>query len=155
MNCGSVDSLKVWTRCGLRPKARQMRETADCDMPADLAIDRVDQCVSPFGGSCSRVVAMTFSTCSSVTVRGRPGRGSSLRPSSRDSRNRDRHLPAVALDIPRSAATALTAAAVRAGQHDPRPQRQRLGGLPAPRPSLQDLPLVIGQHEQAQASDSP
>ena len=110
MNCGSVDSFQVWTMWGLRPKARQIRDTAVWFMPADLAIDRVDQCVSPFGGSCSSVAVITFSTCSSVTVRGRPGRGSSLRPSSRDSRNRDRHLPAVALDIPSSAATALTAA---------------------------------------------
>ena len=108
MNWGSVDSFQAWTMWGLRPKARQIRETADWDMPSDLAIDRVDQCVSPFGGVCSRVAAMTFSTCSSVTVRGRPGRGSSLSPSSRDSRNRDRHLPAVVLDIPRSAATPLT-----------------------------------------------
>jgi hypothetical protein len=36
----------VWMMCGLRPKARQIRETADWDMPADRAIDRVDQCVS-------------------------------------------------------------------------------------------------------------
>jgi hypothetical protein len=61
---------------GLRSKARQIRETADWDMPFDLAIDRVDQCVSPFGGACSKVAAMAFSTCSSVTVRGRLGRGS-------------------------------------------------------------------------------
>src|SRR5690242_3715854 len=39
-------------------------------------------------------------------------------------------------------------AAIRAGQHDPRAQRQRLSGLPAPRPPLQDLPLVIGQHDR-------
>jgi len=110
MNCGSVDSFHVWTMCGLRPKARQIRDTADWDMPTDLAIDRVDQCVSPLGGSCSSVAVMTLSTCSSVTVRGRPGRGSSLSPSSRDSRNRDRHLPAVVRDMRSSAATALTAA---------------------------------------------
>ena len=108
MNCGSVDSFQVWTMCGLRPNARQIRETAVWDMPADLAIDRVDQCVSPFGGACSSVAAITFSTCSSVIVRGRPGRGSSFSPSSRDARNRDRHLPAVVLDIPSSAATPLT-----------------------------------------------
>jgi hypothetical protein len=58
MNCGSVLSFYVWTRCGLRPKARQIRDTADWDMPADLAIDRVDQCVSPSGGSCSKVAVM-------------------------------------------------------------------------------------------------
>jgi hypothetical protein len=110
MNWGSVDSFHVCTMWGLRPNARQIRETADWDMPADLAIDRVDQWVSPPGGACSSVAVITFSTCSSVTVRGRPGRGSSLSPSRRAARNRDRHLPAVVLDTPSSAATALTAA---------------------------------------------
>jgi len=72
MNSGSVDSFQLWMMCGLRPKARQIRETADWDMPADRAIDRVGQCVSPPAGSCSSVAVITFSTCSSVTVRGRP-----------------------------------------------------------------------------------
>jgi Transposase DDE domain len=31
MNCGSLDSLKVSTRCGLRPNARQIRPTVDRD----------------------------------------------------------------------------------------------------------------------------
>ena len=79
-------------------------------MPADLAIDRVDQCVSPSGGSCSSVAVMTRSTSSSLTVRGRPGRGSSLSPSSRAVRNRDLHLATVVLETPRSPATALTGA---------------------------------------------
>ena len=47
MNCGSVDSFQVSTMCGLRPNARQIRETADWDMPAGPAIERVDQCESP------------------------------------------------------------------------------------------------------------
>jgi hypothetical protein len=110
MNSGSADSFHVCTMCGLRPKARHTRDTVDCDMPADLAIDRVDQCVSPRGGCCSSVAVIIFSTCSSVTVRGRPGRGSSPSPSSRPSRNRDRHLAVVAREIPSSAATALTEA---------------------------------------------
>ena len=108
MNCGSVDSFHVCTACGLSPNARQIRDTAVWFRPADLAIDRVDQWVSPSGGCCSSVAAITFSTCSSVIVRGRPGRGSSFSPASRDSMNRDRHLPAVVLDIPSSAATSLT-----------------------------------------------
>ena len=29
MSMGSVDSFHVWTMCGLRPKARQTRETVD------------------------------------------------------------------------------------------------------------------------------
>ena len=43
MNIGSVDSFYVSTMCGLRPNARQILDTADWDMPSDLAIDRVDQ----------------------------------------------------------------------------------------------------------------
>ena len=41
-------------------------------------------------------------------------------------------------------------AAVRAGQHDPRPQRQPLGGLAPLRPVLQRPPLGFGQHERLQ-----
>jgi hypothetical protein len=108
MNCGSVDSFQVCTACGFSPNARQIRETAVWFRPADLAIDLVDQCVPPSGGSCSSVAASTFSTCASVIVRGRPGRGSSFSPASRDSTNRARHLPAVVLEIPSSADTSLT-----------------------------------------------
>jgi hypothetical protein len=35
------------------PKTRQIRETADCDIPVAEAIDRVDQCVSWPGVSSS------------------------------------------------------------------------------------------------------
>jgi hypothetical protein len=52
MNCGSVDSFHVSTRCGLSPNARQIREIADCDIPVAVAIDRVDQCVPLLGGFC-------------------------------------------------------------------------------------------------------
>jgi hypothetical protein len=87
------------------PNVRQIRETADWDMPADLAIDRVDQCVSPPGGACSSVAVITASTCSSLIVRGRPGRGSSVSPSSRSRANRDRHFDTISRDTPSSAAT--------------------------------------------------
>ena len=40
MNCGPVDSLQVSTRCGLRLNARQIREMAVWDMPAERARDR-------------------------------------------------------------------------------------------------------------------
>ena len=103
-----MDSFHVCTTCGLRPNARHIRDTVDCDMPADLAIVRVDQCVPPSGGCCSSVAVITCSTCSSVTVRGRPGRGSSPSPSSRDSANRARHFEAVARETPSPAAAALT-----------------------------------------------
>ena len=108
MNCGSADNFHVSTRCGLRPNARQIRETADWLMPVAAAIDRVDQCVSSPGPRSSRVLVMTSSTCSSVIFLGAPGRGSSDRPSSRDSWNRPRHLRTVSRETPRSAATAVT-----------------------------------------------
>jgi hypothetical protein len=107
MNCGSADSFHVWTTWGLRPNARQIRDTADCVMPADRAIDRVDQCVSPPGGACSSVVVMTCSTCSSLIVRGRPGRGSSVSPSSRSRTNRPRHFDTMSRETPSSPATAV------------------------------------------------
>jgi len=34
MNCGSVDSFHASTTCGLKPNARQIRDTSDWDMPA-------------------------------------------------------------------------------------------------------------------------
>jgi hypothetical protein len=99
MNWGSVDSLKVSTRCGLSPKARQIRLIADCDIPVARAKDRVDQWVASFG-VVSRVMTSTCSICSSVIVRAAPGRGSSARPSSRRATNRDRHLVTVGRDTP-------------------------------------------------------
>ena len=45
MNWGSLDSLNVSTRCGFNPNARQIRLTADWDMPS-LAIERVEQWVA-------------------------------------------------------------------------------------------------------------
>jgi hypothetical protein len=59
MNIGSVDSLNVSTRCGLSPNARQIRLTVERDIPALVAIDRVDQCVASAGTS-SRVFTMTL-----------------------------------------------------------------------------------------------
>lgn len=104
-NCGSVDNFQVSTMCSLRPNARQIRETADCDMPSASAIERVDQCVSPVGGVWPRVLATSASTCSSVILRGAPERGRSTRPSSRSATNRDRHLRTVSRETPRSSAT--------------------------------------------------
>jgi hypothetical protein len=43
MNCGSADSFQVCSRCGLSPKARQIREMAVWLIPTCRAIDRVDQ----------------------------------------------------------------------------------------------------------------
>src|SRR4029453_10344658 len=58
MNSGSVDSFQVSTRCGLRPNARQIRDTAVWLSPTALAIERVDQCESWLSGACSRVLTI-------------------------------------------------------------------------------------------------
>jgi hypothetical protein len=73
MNNGSRLSFQESCRCGWRANARQIRDTADCDRPSSAASDRVDQCVA-LAGVLSSVAVMTASTCSSDTVRGRPGR---------------------------------------------------------------------------------
>jgi hypothetical protein len=111
MNSGSVLSFQVSTRCGLRPKARQTRDTDDCDRPVSAAIDRVDQCVScprPFS---VRARVTSTSTCSSVIFRGAPGRGASASPSSRDSWNRDRQVRTISRETPNRPATPVTDAA--------------------------------------------
>jgi hypothetical protein len=99
-NCGSVGSFQVSTMCGLRPNARQIRETADCDTPSASAIERAYQCESPVSGAWSSILATRTSTCSSVILRGGPERGRSARLSSRFAANRDRPL---AYCLPRDA----------------------------------------------------
>ena len=105
MKCGSVDSLKCSLRCGLRPKARQMRPIVEGLKPEARAIERRLQCVAP-RGSDSRVRTTTRSTASSDTLRGVPGRGSSSKPAQPARRKRRRHLPTVARVTPSSLATA-------------------------------------------------
>jgi hypothetical protein len=103
MNCGSRESFQVSWRCGCSPNACQIRSTAFCVNPTSAAIDRVDQCVA-LPGVVSSVLTITSSTCSSVIVRGRPGRGSSVSPSSRCSAKRPRHLVTIGLVTPSRAA---------------------------------------------------
>jgi hypothetical protein len=91
MNCGSFESFQRSRRWGCSPNARQIRDTAVCERPTSAAIERVDQCVASLG-VVSKVLTITSSTRASVTVRGRPGRGSSTRPSSRCAAKRARHL---------------------------------------------------------------
>src|SRR5882757_6190500 len=105
-NSGSVDSLNDSDRHGCRPNVRQIRDTVDCDIPVALAIDRLDQWVA-LRGLDSSVSTITRSTSASVTVRGRPGRASSYRPSTRWATNRDRHVPTVGSDTPNSRDTSL------------------------------------------------
>jgi hypothetical protein len=103
---GSVDSLNASCRWGRRPNARQIRLTAVWDRPVALAMPRVLQWVAAAGLD-SSVRVTTSSTWASVMVRGGPGRGSSVRPSSRRARNRCRHFPTVGRVTRRSAAVAV------------------------------------------------
>ena len=93
---------------GCSPNARQIRDTADCDIPNPAASERVDQCAAS-RGVLSNVRVITASTCSSATVRGRPGRGSSSSPSNQSATNRARHLPTVNRPIPSRSATSVLA----------------------------------------------
>jgi hypothetical protein len=99
-NSGSVESLKVSTRCGWSENAFQMRCTVEGASPAALAMPRELQCVRP-AGSLSSVAVTTSATFSSVTVRGAPGRGSSRSPSSRRSAKRRRQVATVMRATPR------------------------------------------------------
>lgn len=92
--------------CGFRSKRRQIRPIVDLDSPDRFAIEALDQCVAPFGAS-SSVAVTTSSTLSSNIDGGRPGRGSSARPSSRRSMNRARHFATVCSHTPSRAATCL------------------------------------------------
>src|SRR5215210_1940306 len=105
-NSGSLDSLNVSVRCGLRSKAFQIRPIVVLDSPDRLAIDARDQCVA-LTGVCSNVATTTSSTCSTLIEGGRPGRGSSVNPSRRSATNRARHLPTVAGAQPSRFATVL------------------------------------------------
>ena len=73
-NFGSFESLKVFTRCGFRPCAAQIRWTLRWLIPAALAIARHVQCVDSPGGSAS-VISTTRSMISGVSG-GLPAGGS-------------------------------------------------------------------------------
>ena len=76
----------VSTTCGLRPKARQIRDTDDCDRPVPAAIVLVDQWLSCPGPRSVSVRATCASTYSSVILRGSgPGRaGEGVEPTLHD-----------------------------------------------------------------------
>ena len=99
MNCGSRLSFHEPCRCGRYPFACHIPlYTADCDIPSSAASDRVYQRERRgVGGRVwpSNVRVITASTCSSTTVRGRPGRGSSRHHPAGRPGNDERHLRAV------------------------------------------------------------
>jgi hypothetical protein len=106
-NNGSLDSFHESCLCGANPNARHTRETIDWLNPRWVAIDRVDQCVAS-AGVVSNVAVIKSLIRSSPTTRGRPGRGSSSRPSQRSTTNRLRHRRTVVIDNPsRSASSVL------------------------------------------------
>ena len=82
------------TRWGLSPKSRQIRPIVERLRPERCAIEARDQCVA-FTGVCSNVATTTSSTRSSPIEGGRPGRSSSINPSSRLATNRVRHFVTV------------------------------------------------------------
>src|ERR1035437_8570118 len=68
---GSLLTLKLSTRCGFRPLARQMRDTEAFEMPISRAMVRVDHCVALVG-----VLWVVFSINEVLEIDfERPGRG--------------------------------------------------------------------------------
>ncbi|QDO03362.1 hypothetical protein FNV62_50805 [Streptomyces sp. RLB3-17] len=74
MNKGSSTASTSRPGAAATANGRQIRESADCDIPVAAAIDLVDQPVTSFGVS-SSVFAMTGSTSASVILRETPGHG--------------------------------------------------------------------------------
>ena len=95
----------------LKAEGRQIRETVACDIPLLAAIERVDQCAA-FLGLVSKVIRTSSATCSSVTVRTRPGCGASESPSRRSRTKRRRHLDTVSVVTATAPATALVAVVI-------------------------------------------
>jgi len=93
-NRGAADNLKVSLRCGWSENAGQMRCTVEIDKPEALAIERVRRWVAA-AGIVSNVVVIASAIFSSPILRGPPGRGSSVRPSSRLAANRLRQVATV------------------------------------------------------------
>ena len=149
MSSGSGEILKSSVRQGCSPKARQIRCTLVGEIPTRLASSRLDQCVAPSGTS-SRVRTTTSSTWASVIVRGTPGPGLVAQPVQPAGQEPGPPLPDGGPADAQPRGHGDIGPAVRAGQHDPRPQRQPLRGLPPLRPVLQRPPLGLRQHQRLQ-----
>src|SRR5664280_521212 len=103
-NRGSLDSLNVFTRCGLRPRPDQIRCTVAGLTSLAFAIDRQLQCVSPSGRpSC---VSRTISSTLLAGIDGLRPRPLATRPNSRNpsAANRLRQPTTVLTATPHSAA---------------------------------------------------
>ncbi len=64
----SLESVKVFTRWGLSPRADQIRATVAELTPARLAIDRHDQCVWPSGAASLMTLIACHRTNSSIEL---------------------------------------------------------------------------------------
>src|SRR5215211_3963671 len=153
MNWGSVASLNASVSCGLSPNARQIRLTAVWFLPSTRARDRVDQWVASVG-VISRVVTMTRSMWSSLSLRGGSGPWlvhQALQPTGDNP-------PAPLDDRGPGHAEVLGDLAVAspsgAGQHDPAALGQRLAGGPPSSPALQRGPLLVSQHQSGKLGAS-
>ena len=144
--------------CGLRPKARQIRDTDDCDSPVSAAIVRVDQCVSWPGPFSVSVRVTSTSTCSSVIFRGAPGRAASPSAPIRPSMNRTRQLRTVSRDAPVRLATRVSGA-TRRSSAQARTTRarspQRLRRRPLAGQRLQRRALGIRKDQRGYAGRMP
>src|ERR1700751_2201117 len=103
-NIASVLSLKLFTKCGFKPKACQIRRTESWEMPASLAMSQLLQWVLA-AGVVSKVFVTTSSTFSSEISRGAPLRGASTMPSKDCSIKRRLHFPTMCWQTPNSLAT--------------------------------------------------
>ncbi len=142
---GSGLSLKVLTRWGLSPKARQIRLTALWLMPVALAIDRVE----PMGGVERGLFECLDDHRFDVVVRdGAWGARARLVVETVQAIGEEPTTPlAHRVRIEAELLRDLDdMAALGAGKDDPTPQRQRLGALWSTSPTLERLALVVAEH---------
>src|SRR6266540_811488 len=145
-NSGSVDSLKVSTRCGLSPNLRQIRPIVDLLSPERAAIDVRDQCVA-FPGVSSSVATTTASTCSTVIDGGRPVRSPRDKPAAPLADRRRMHA--------QQSGDLRVWRPVRACQHDLASLCQRLRRFRPPRPAQQRRPFLSSQPQLGLWPSSP
>ena len=153
-NSGSVESLNVSLRCGCRPNARQMRTTVVWLIPTAFASPRVLQCVA-FGGVCSSVVATRAlhvriadrarRTDPRVVLQPRQTPGREARPP--HAHGRPMHAERVGQHPVRHVRP------VRAGEHDPGAQRERLRRAAPARPAL-ERGMLLGREVDASRYDA-
>src|SRR6266487_1974745 len=131
ISSGSGEILKSSARHGCSPNARQMRCTLDGEIPTRLASSRLDP--------------------QRVADGARPRRGGLIaQPVQPPGQEAGPPLPNCGPVDAQPRGDGNIGPAVRAGQDDPRPQRQPLRGLPPLRPVLQRPPLGIRQHQRVQ-----